>query len=142
VLYGLQRFRDLRRSEDDFGFSRREDEKPSPAQQFVTLLHEGSSLGIHVLLWCDTMNNLQRALDRQSMREFDMRVLFQMGVADSSNLIDSPLAAKLGLHRALFYSEEQGKLEKFRPYGVPSAAWLDEVRKVLHERACLSLREA
>jgi hypothetical protein len=134
VLYGLQRFRDLRRSEDDFGFSRRDDEKPSPAQQFTTLLHEGSSLGIHVLLWCDTMNNLQRALDRQSMREFDMRVLFQMGVTDSSNLIDSPLAAKLGLHRALFYSEEQGRLEKFRPYGVPPKAWLDAVRKALHER--------
>jgi hypothetical protein len=134
LLYGLQRFRDLRRSEDDFGFSRREDEKPTPAQQFATLLHEGSSLGIHVLLWCDTMNNLQRALDRQSMREFDMRVLFQMGVADSSNLIDSPLAAKLGLHRALFYSEEQGKLEKFRPYGMPTVTWLEEVRKALHER--------
>jgi hypothetical protein len=135
VLYGLQRFRDLRRSDDDFGFSRRDDEKASPAQQFISLLREGSSLGIHTLVWCDTMNNLQRALDRQSLREFDMRVLFQMGVADSSNLIDSPLAAKLGLHRALFYSEEQGRLEKFRPYGVPSDAWLAGVRKLLRGRS-------
>jgi energy-coupling factor transporter ATP-binding protein EcfA2 len=126
VIYGLQRFRDLRRSEDDFGFSRREDEKPNPAQQFATLLREGASLGIHSIVWCDTYNNLQRALDRQSLREFDMRVLFQMGVADSSNLIDSPLAAKLGQYRALFYSEEQGRLEKFRPYGVPADAWLEE----------------
>jgi hypothetical protein len=62
------------------------------------------------------------------LREFEMRVLFQMSVADSSNLIDSPLASKLGMHRALFHSEEQGRLEKFRPYGLPSEAWLPSVR--------------
>jgi len=134
IVFGLQRFRDLRRSEDDFGYSRGDDEKANPSQQFASLLHEGSALGIHTLVWCDTYNNLQRALDRQSLREFDMRVLFQMGVADSSNLIDSPLAAKLGLHRALFYSEEQGRLEKFRPYGAPADAWLDSVRQQLQAR--------
>jgi hypothetical protein len=66
--------------------------------------------------------------------EFDMRMLFQMGVADSSNLIDSPLAAKLGLYRALFYSEEQGRLDKFRPYGAPGDAWLDAVQQQLQSR--------
>jgi hypothetical protein len=68
------------------------------------------------------------------MREFDMRVLFQMGVADSSNLIDSPLAAKLGQYRALFHSEEQGRLEKFRPYGVPTEEWLSSVREQFQVR--------
>ena len=61
------------------------------------------------------------------MREFDNRVLFQMSASDSSNLIDSPLANKLGFHRALFYSEEQGTNEKFRPYALPSPEWLDHV---------------
>ena len=46
---------------------------------------------------------------------------------DSSSLIDTPLAAKLGMNRALSYSEEEGKFEKFRPYGPPSAEWLGEV---------------
>jgi hypothetical protein len=131
IIYGLQRFRDLRRAEDDFSYGRKDDEKADPAQQFATLLHEGSSLGIHTLVWCDTYSNLQRALDRQALREFDMRILFQMGVADSSNLIDSPLAAKLGQYRALFHSEEQGRLEKFRPYGVPTEEWLNSVREQL-----------
>jgi S-DNA-T family DNA segregation ATPase FtsK/SpoIIIE len=133
VAFGLQRFRDLRRSEDDFGFGRRE-EKPTPAQQFATLLREGPGLGLHTLLWCDTLNNLNRSLDRASLREFDLRILFQMSVADSSNLIDSPLAAKLGLHRAYFYSEEQGRLEKFRPYGLPADAWLAQVGERLRSR--------
>ncbi len=64
-----------------------------------------------------------------------MRVVFQMNVADSSNLIDNPLASKLGLHRALFFSEEDGRLDKFRPYGLPSASWLASVKEQLSRRS-------
>ncbi len=134
VLFGVQRLRDLRRQEDDFSFMRKGEETANPAQQFATLLREGSVLGIHTLMWCDTLNNLQRTLDRQAMRELTLRVVFQMNVADSSNLIDSPLASKLGLHRALFFSEEDGRLDKFRPYGLPSETWLRHVREQLQRR--------
>ena len=61
------------------------------------------------------------------MREFDNRVLFQMSAADSSNLIDSPAANQLGLYRALLHSEEQGLLEKFRPYAMLQSDWLEYV---------------
>jgi len=130
IIYGIQRFRDLRKQEDDFGFSRHE-EKPNPVKQFGTILREGPSVGVHTLLWCDSFNNLNRTFDRQTLREFEMRVLFQMSATDSSNLIDSPLASKLGIHRALFHSEEQGKLEKFRPYGLPSQSWLEWLKERL-----------
>lgn len=133
VINGLQRFRDLRKAEDEFGFGRR-DEGPSPARLFGTVLKEGAGLGVHTLAWCDSLNNLQRALDRQGIREFEMRVLFQMSVADSSTLIDTPVASKLGVNRALFYSEEQGRLEKFRPYGVPGEDWLQRVREAFQQR--------
>jgi hypothetical protein len=134
VLYALQRMRDLRRSDDDIGFLRRGDEPPSPTQQLATLLREGPALGVHTLIWCDTLSNLQRALDRQAMRELGQRVVLQMSVADSSNLIDSPLASKLGLHRALLCSEEDGRMEKFRPYGPPPEEWLAWVKERLAER--------
>jgi hypothetical protein len=135
VLFALQRLRDLRRQEDDFSFSRQADEAASPAQQFATLLREGAVLGMHTLMWCDTNNNLQRVVDRQGMRELAMRVVFQMNVADSSHLIDNPLASKLGLHRALFLNETDGRLDKFRPYGLPSEAWLRRVQQQLRGRA-------
>jgi hypothetical protein len=135
IVYGLQRFRDLRREEDDFGFSRGSEERPSPAKQFTNILREGPGVGVHVLVWCDTYNNLTRTLDRSSLREFEMRVLFQMGAGDSSNLIDTPLASKLGMHRALYYSEEQGRAEKLRPYGVPPDAWLHWACGQLNARA-------
>lgn len=73
-LYGLQRARDLRQEE----------------------------MGIHTLVWCDTVANLSRSLDRRSLREFAMRAVFQMSAEDSADLVDSPAAGKLGPYRALF----------------------------------------
>ncbi len=127
-LYDMSRFRDLRKSDDDFGYSfgrRDEEKKASPAQQFSEFVREGPALGMHAVAWFDTLNNVNRVLDRQGLREFEMRVLFQMSANDSSNLIDTPIANRLGPNRALYASEEQGKLEKFRPYGFPPRDWLD-----------------
>ena len=122
-IHDLPRFRDLRRREDDFGFSRKEEEA-SPSDHLDTILREGPGLGVHVLTWCDTLNNLNRAFSNQALREFEMRVLFQMSQNDSAHLLDSPFASKLGPNRALFFSEDQNRLEKFRPYGLPGEEWL------------------
>jgi hypothetical protein len=124
-VFGLQTLRDLRKDDDDFGFSRN-DKPPSPAKQFAALLREGPALGIHCIVWCDTLNNLNRAFDRQTLREFDQRVLLQMSAGDSSQLIDTPAASKLGANRALLADDTKNYTEKFRPYRVPSAEWLDE----------------
>jgi hypothetical protein len=132
-IYGLQRYRILRKSEDEFSFSMNSDEpkKANPSKQFADLLREGPGLGIHVVTWVDTVASLERTLDRGAMREFDNRILFQMSANDSSTLIDSPAANKLGFFRALSYSEEQGVREKFRPYALPSAEWLQNVSSAL-----------
>jgi S-DNA-T family DNA segregation ATPase FtsK/SpoIIIE len=54
-----------------------------------------------------------------------------MSAADSSHLIDSTSANQLGFHRALLYSEEQGGIEKFRPYAEITDAWLEKARQQL-----------
>jgi len=138
LIYGLQRYRMLRRSEDAFGFSMDQEAKPQPDAQFATILREGPAVGVHVVTWADTLGTLERTLDRQTVREFDHRVLFQMSATDSSNLIDAPTANQLGFHRALLYSEEQGGLEKFRPYAAMSDDWLAEIGKELARRAAAS----
>jgi hypothetical protein len=132
LIFDLQRFRDLRKGDDDFGFSRFGEDKPaSPAKQLLTILRDGPPVGVHTVVWCDSLNNLNRSFDRQGLREFEIRALFQMSANDSSTLIDSPAASKLGEHRALFFSEEEGKLEKFRPYAYPEDEWLAFVRRQL-----------
>ncbi|MDY0168716.1 MAG: FtsK/SpoIIIE domain-containing protein [Thermoguttaceae bacterium] len=135
VVYHLARFRDFLKADDDFGFSRLDaDKPPSPAQQLSELLRRGPAVGIHGLLWCDSYNALSRAIDRQALRDVEMRVLFRMNASDSSNLIDSPAASRLSEHRAVLYDEGQGRIEKFRPYGPPSAQWLDSVHQHFHAR--------
>jgi hypothetical protein len=135
-VYSLQRFRDIRPAEDDFGsFSRREEEAPNPGKLFKTVLRDGAAVGVYLVVWCDTMNNVTRSLERSGLREFEMRVLFQMSGSDSSNLIDSPAASRLGMHRAIFYSEDRGQPEKFRPYGLPPQAWLDRMAERLKNKA-------
>jgi hypothetical protein len=93
---------------------------------------------MHVVSWVDTPANIDRTLDRTAMREFDYRVLFQMSANDSSNLIDSPAANKLGSNRALVYSEEQGTMEKFRPYALPDREWLERIKRALGSRNAIT----
>jgi hypothetical protein len=129
LIYDIQRFRDLRKSDDDFGFSRYDEDKPAPPSKlFGDVLRDGPPVGIHTVVWCDSVNNLNRTLDRQGLKEFENRILFQMSANDSSTLIDNPAASKLGENRSLYFSEEENRVEKFRPYGLPGVSWLERVR--------------
>jgi DNA segregation ATPase FtsK/SpoIIIE-like protein len=138
-IYNLARFRDLKKSEDFGRFD--DDSGPAADKQLTKILREGPGVGIHVLLWCDSYANLARWLERNSIRDCDHRVLFQMSANDSSNLMDSPAASKLGTYMALLYSEEQGQAEKFRPYRVPSSAWLQYVAERFERRAAAPAEE-
>jgi len=135
LINGLHRFRMLRKSEDDFGFSSYSDDDDdtpmTPDKIFSSILREGPVYGIHTILWCDSVSMLERMLDRNAMREFETRVLFQMGATDSSTLIDTTAASQIGLKRAIVFSEELGRLEKFRPYSLPDRGWLEETGRRL-----------
>jgi ABC-type multidrug transport system fused ATPase/permease subunit len=117
VIHQLQRYRALRRNEDDFSFGASEG-PPSPDKLLGGIVREGPIAGVHVLVVSDTLSNLQRSFDRNALREFDWKVLYQISPADSSTLIDSPAASRLGTNRGLLHSEELGLLEKFRPYAL------------------------
>ena len=114
----------FRSDEDDFSFSGGGDGPPKPDRVLASILRDGPGVGVHVVVVADTASSLQRCIDRGSMREFDLRVLMQMGVNDSSALIDSPAANRLGAERALLFSEERGTVERFRPFEPASPAEL------------------
>ena len=138
-VFGIHRFRELRKADDDFGMGRRgADREPTPAERFAAILKDGPPLGIHIVVWCDSLTNVNRSFDRPLLREFGLRVLFQMSPTDSSTLMDSPAASKLGRTRALFLLEEQERPEKFRPYGLPSPEWLDAAIEQLRTRVGLN----
>ncbi len=125
-----QTWRELRRNEDDFSFSM-DDAPAAPDAILARLLREGPGVGIHVITWIDTLNNLNRFTDRTSQREFENRVLFQMSQMDSSQIIDTPAAGKLGANRAILHREEDGRIEKFRPWGLSDEDWLSSQAQLL-----------
>jgi hypothetical protein len=135
LVHGLQRARDLR-PDDTFGYvaPSQEGKPPSPAQQFAEILREGPDMGVHTLVWCDTVNNLNRSLDRRALREFGNRIALQMTAEDSAGLIETPAASKLGPYRGLLFAEDEGRVDKFRPYALPDAEWLDWVLERLRSR--------
>lgn len=124
LVHAIHRFRNLRRNEDDYSFSSSTDAAPTADRLVAALLREGPPLGMHVLVTCDSAANLARSFDRNAIREFDWRMLFQVSASDSSTLIDSPIASRLGPQRVLLHSEESGTQEKFRPYAWPTHHWL------------------
>ncbi|MBL9031639.1 MAG: cell division protein FtsK [Phycisphaerae bacterium] len=129
-IHGLHRFRDLRRG-DDFDFSASADQ---PAKVLMRLIREGPSVGMHVVVTCDTVSGIERAFERSALRDFESRVLLQMSAADSTHLTDSPVASTLGRHRAVLYQEDAGTFEKFRPYSTPPSGWVEQSAAILAAR--------
>jgi len=134
LIQGLQNFKKLRQ-EDEFSFSSSEaGTAANPASALLNLISEGPGRGIHIIIACDTYNNVTRFLGRKTLSEFEARVLFQMSASDSASLIDNPDAATLGFHRAVYYNDREGYLETFRPYAQPDNEWIEEVEKFLARR--------
>lgn len=137
AIYNLARFRELQKA-DDFAFKSFDDASPPTGKQFHKILRDGPAVGVHALVWCDSYNALSRWIDRQTMHDFGQRVLFPMSAADSSNLMDSPAASRLGAHRAILYDKDSGAAEKFRPYAPPDSAWLERVAQALARRTTVA----
>ncbi|HWC60108.1 MAG TPA: FtsK/SpoIIIE domain-containing protein, partial [Verrucomicrobiae bacterium] len=126
LIQDLQNYKKLRQ-EDEFSFS--STDTASPASILLNLISDGPAHGIHIIATCDSFNNVNRFLGRKNLSEFEMRVLFQMSASDSASLIDSPDAATLGMHRALYYNDREGYTEMFRPYARPGNEWIERVTK-------------
>jgi energy-coupling factor transporter ATP-binding protein EcfA2 len=125
MVNGIQRFRDLRK-EEDFGFRR--DKTVSAADHFSSITKDGPPVGVWTLVSADTYTNVSRILDRNALRDYTLRILFQMSANDSANLIDSPAASRLGRHRALLITDELAQPEKFRPYELPTRELIISIR--------------
>lgn len=142
LIFGLQRAKDLRPEDVGTRFSFSNEEKePNASELFAKILREGAEVGVHVLVWCDLVNNVKRALDRKSMNEFNSRVASMMSQEDSQFILDNSAASRLDKsYRAIFYDEDRpGYLEKFRPFAIPTDKnwWLEMTKNlnVIHSKA-------
>ena len=133
MIIGLQRARDLREEERSILAT---DDDANANKLVASLVREGPEVGVHTIVWCDSLANVNRVARRQ-LREFGLRVATAMSADDSRALLDDGAASKLDKpHRAIFYDDERpGVFEKFRPYGLPSFGWVQQTAARLRNRA-------
>ena len=118
VVSGLGRARDFDPRANSQGI-----DGLDPVEVLAAILRDGPEVGIHTLVWCETVELLHRRLGRDALREFGVRVGSAMTDDMSVSLLDTPDATRLKPHQALLYDESRGRLVKFRPYGLPAPGW-------------------
>ena len=117
TLFATQRGRKFRKGDFD---------SLSPAGTNLSfILREGPDVGVFVLMHADTLNNMDRCFESGIRNEFAQRVALQMSADDSTNLLDTSSAAKLGNNRAYYYDETEGILKKLKPYTQPNQMWFE-----------------
>ncbi|MFM1801004.1 MAG: hypothetical protein RJA81_356, partial [Planctomycetota bacterium] len=121
VMSDIARLRDLRKSDDDYGFGGfggGEPAPPSPLKMLSEILREGPSVAIHTILWADGSVSMQNATDRTAMNEFGTMVVFQTTAADSTHFLDNVAASRLQRWQALLVRPAESESLKIRPYGL------------------------
>lgn len=119
------RIRSLRR-EDEFGMGSFGDGPATSDKLLEEILRDGPSHHIHVVLWAENYSTINRWLSRAALREFEVRAVMQMSANDSTNLIDSVAASRLGENVMLIQDEAVGQSQGFRPFGFTSVSDLDD----------------
>ena len=123
VIDPLDRFRDFRQ-EDTFNFSLDSAgvDGESGAAALCSVLRDGPNANVFVILVCNGAETMSRWLPRASQHDLELRLLGRMNAADSSSLVDSPIASELTAATTLLYDDADGSIIKFRQCELPDAA--------------------
>ena len=92
-------------------------------ETLLDVLRDGPEVGVHTLVWCETLDQLEGRLGAQAANHFGLRVATALSESDSLALLDSAYGAALRPHHALLADEDRSRLVKFRPYLMPPAGW-------------------
>lgn len=113
IVDALDRLRDLRQS-DTMDFSLEAASKISGAKAFQSVLRDGPSVGVFVLVTVPSAEVFSRWLPRPSQHDLELRLVGPINAGDSSLLIDSPAAADLSPATMILYDAADGRTTKFR----------------------------
>ncbi len=123
AIMQIGRLRELRR-DDDFGMGGFGESELKPDKRLEEILRDGPSYGVYTLIWGENYSTISRWLSRTALREMEIRLLMQMSGNDSTHLIDSIAASRLGEHVMLAYDEATGLEQRFRPF---NPQWIEAI---------------
>lgn len=105
----------------------------------LRILDVGPELGMHVVLWVDSVRALEQLLGRDALRYFYLRAGGHLNEGDSHVLLGSSAGMTLHGDRALLrrMDDAPGVLEKFKPYVLPEVSVLSSLAYRLEPRTSL-----
>jgi len=104
-------------------------------QLLQDILGNGPEFGIHTLTWCDTLSGLDNVLGANMLRHFDVRVAFPTSPREEvMTLIERSSLPALGSGQALYCNRAEMRLEKFRPFQLPSKEWLQQAAAFIQRK--------
>ncbi|MFZ5478773.1 MAG: FtsK/SpoIIIE domain-containing protein [Myxococcota bacterium] len=116
VVFGLQRGR---------VFDKQGLKVPPVTTQLAALVTDGPDVGLHAILWADTMSAVTRVLAPQEVAELGGRLALTGG--DALRVLGNAAPAHVSLRRGsalLATDEDHERVEKIRCYGKQSLRWL------------------
>jgi hypothetical protein len=130
ILNGVHRLRELQNAPVSFGARMGAAGQRTVSEFLGSILRDGPYVGVHVIAWCDTAENVRRLLEPGKLRgEFGMvAAARQPEDTLSRSLVGSGKAATVGADRMVFAnSGGDGNPCVFRPYALPEIRWLETV---------------
>ena len=121
VINDISRLRDLRKSDDDYGFGGFGGGAPTPpsvTKMVYEILRDGPPVGIHTIFWTDSAISMQNCTERNAINEFGTIVIYQTTAADSTHFLDNNGATRLQRWQALLVRPVESETIKIRPYGL------------------------
>jgi hypothetical protein len=119
VLFGLHRARDLD-PEAAFGAG----EGADTTDDLRTVMQDGPEVGVHTVVWADTLSSLLRRLPREAPRDCMWWVLGTMSAEDSARVTDTDVATSLRSHQAVVFNNDTNTQRRITVYAVPDGEWL------------------
>ena len=136
VVSDIARLRELRKSDDDYGFGGFGSSTPAPpsaTKMLGEILRDGPSVGIHTIMWTDGSISLQHTTERSALNEFGTIVIFQTTAGESTHFLDNISASKLDRTQAMLVRPSEGETLKIRPYGKVEPqvwnGWMERLKK-------------
>ena len=126
VLFGIHRARDFDTESVDF------DPENDLASRLATIVRDGPEVGVHTLIWCETLATLSRRLGSGVTRECSWRLAGRMSADDSHSLIGVDTASGLREQQIIIANEDIGRLQRCTSLSQPSAGWVRDLLCVVN----------
>jgi hypothetical protein len=121
VLYGMHRARDFDQDSVDY------DPDADLTELLGQILRDGPEVGVHTVIWFETLSGISRRLPSSGVREISWRLAGKMSADDSSSFIGVDGASSLRDQQLIAANEDRGLLQCCTTIAEPSAGWVREL---------------